>query len=518
MAPAEESIAAARAAAKAALHTARQGSSDFSVSLNASVGSRLCKAMSVLPSSVNAVPRPKSHEAMAEAACSQRMPAVFSSITEKWEACSWSLESLTQRFGENRVRVGMDSDCRPLTAPLRDFAAYVKRDSDGDVAPLYVFEPRLRAPLTLEYDPTIGGLFPDDLLSLVGSDRPPYRWLCLGPSRSGSTVHIDPLGTAAWNALLVGRKRWALLDSDLPRAEVEAPGLTPLEWFHERLPRLREKYPSKVYEAVLEPGEVMYVPAGMWHAVLNLEFTVAVTHNFVGPGNFDASWRAARDERFGLAREWLRWLDVQNQPLAKRAQELNALDLVPMSVPPPLSSFKKKQQMPVSVAKEDRDSSTPGASMLWRRLEGDKHLHLEGLGLRTWKEATRRDMGPWQEPVEGQHPGLWKARYSCKAGEFMFAERALVTAYEDEAARGTGELLTFAAKRLPPAQQSLPLLSSWVMDCGQKVLLALLIVWYHVATRVIWPSRHSRMHAQRWTRLGLESCNRDKPYWCCVRF
>jgi len=127
-----------------------------------------------------------------------------------------------------------------------------------------------------------------------GRSRPDFRWLIAGPSRSGSTFHVDPNGTSAWNAVVRGRKKWVLLP---PRCV--PPGVHPsmdgadvctsvslIEWFMQFYAEARSTYPRQMREGICEAGDVLFVPAGWWHAALNLDdLTVAVTQNYVSSVN-----------------------------------------------------------------------------------------------------------------------------------------------------------------------------------------------------------------------------------------
>ncbi|PWY97409.1 Clavaminate synthase-like protein [Testicularia cyperi] len=138
-----------------------------------------------------------------------------------------------------------------------------------------------------------------DLFSLLGPLRPDNRWIIAGPARSGSGWHKDPNGTSAWNAVLNGRKAWMMLPPHVTppgvyvsddEAEVTAP-LSIAEWlldFAEETRRLfgpgaKRAEDRLLLEGVCEEGEVLYVPGGWWHLVINLDESVALTQNFVSP-------------------------------------------------------------------------------------------------------------------------------------------------------------------------------------------------------------------------------------------
>ena len=76
-----------------------------------------------------------------------------------------------------------------------------------------------------------------------------YRWMVMGPARSGSGLHVDPLATSAWNALISGHKRWALFPPGTQRHHVlpKLPGLEreAVSWFTHVYPLTqREDWPT----------------------------------------------------------------------------------------------------------------------------------------------------------------------------------------------------------------------------------------------------------------------------------
>lgn len=166
--------------------------------------------------------------------------------------------------------------------------------------------------------------------------RPPYRWLLIGPSRSGTTIHIDPLSTSAWNTSLSGYKRWVLFPNELPKSLVkgkefskECSGDEAVYYFTEVLPKIIEKEGRenlKIIEYIQGPGETIYVPGGWWHAVLNCSDTLAMTQNFMDDFNFENVWRSLRTERKKLASLFIRKAKKHSPQVYERIKRINEND------------------------------------------------------------------------------------------------------------------------------------------------------------------------------------------------
>ena len=238
------------------------------------------------------------------------------------------------------MKCGEDDDGCTIKVKFKYFLQYMQQQSDD--APLKVFdgnydEDAVAQALLRDYTPP--AYFRDDLFRLVGERRrPPYRWFLIGPKRSGTAVHTDPMNTAAWNTLLHGRKRWAVFPPHIAKRVVKGAHHVcpskddePINWFVDVLPKIRQEAAEngtdlQLSEFVQQPGDTVYIPGGWWHVVLNLDDTVAVTQNYVSVTSFEGVWVHARASRRKMSSCWLRQLHTHYPQVAERAERLNARD------------------------------------------------------------------------------------------------------------------------------------------------------------------------------------------------
>ena len=152
--------------------------------------------------------------------------------------------------------------------------------------------------------------------------RPPWRWILIGPERSGTGLHVDPLWTNAWVTVLQGMKRWVLFPPTVEKERIgmldDKPQIPSVVWFRDYYDLVTaEDWPEewKPVEVLQRPGETVFVPNGWPHLVLNLELTVAVTHNYASEfGPFERMWKQVVEDEPDFARVWLEGMKAAGRP------------------------------------------------------------------------------------------------------------------------------------------------------------------------------------------------------------
>ena len=230
--------------------------------------------------------------------CWADKPFILTEPAKSWKVCrEWDLQTLKSRYDSTIFR------CEAVDWRMDTYTQYMRHTADE--SPLYLFDSKFVEKMSLkvgegrhepnkqhDVDYTPFDVFNPDLFAALGNERPSHRWLIMGPPRSGSSFHTDPNGTSAWNAVISGRKYWIMSPEPPPgvyvskdESEVTSPSSIG-EWllgFHEEA----RKMPG-VCEGICEAGEVLHVPGGWYHLVLNLPAqdgsfgdNIAITQNFV---------------------------------------------------------------------------------------------------------------------------------------------------------------------------------------------------------------------------------------------
>lgn len=226
-------------------------------------------------------------------------PVIITEAIHEWPAMGqWTDEHLIKACGDQTFSAG------GFQLSMEKYLQYSRTLLDDQ--PLFIFDKEFvaKVPALAEgYD--VPPYFQEDFFSLLGDQRPDYRWLIIGPKKSGSSFHIDPNATNAWNGVIRGAKKWIMFPP-----EVVPPGVHPsedggdvstpvslIEWFVTFYPQIK-KMPAHLrpLEGICREGEIMFVPHGWWHLVLNLDESIAITQNFVCSGNLKSVVRFLQDK------------------------------------------------------------------------------------------------------------------------------------------------------------------------------------------------------------------------------
>ena len=235
------------------------------------------------------------------------IPAVIVGLLDEWEGVvKWTPRRLVRKYGDKMFDVGSHNYCDMTLATFMRYAL-----SNDDDNPLYAFDPYAlgsKFPKMLRQF-VVPKYFRKDYLKHAGEyDRPLYRWFLLGPKRSGTGIHQDPGFTSAWNALVMGKKRWAFFPPSVSGRDIKpkkGAGDEGIDWWMDVYPRLLPRAEELgMIEHTQVAGETLYVPCKWWHVVLNTEFTISVTQNFASDYNLQKVWGYYKKQRPRFARRW----------------------------------------------------------------------------------------------------------------------------------------------------------------------------------------------------------------------
>lgn len=253
-------------------------------------------------------------------------PCIIRGVMEEsnWRAKDrWDTpENFVKHYGNVPIKVteikpfhGMG---RPneIRIPISLYVEYALNNEADD--PFYGFEHDIDdegcipSRVVLKEDYSTPSLFQNDFYDMNDETRefyPNYRHFIIGGKRTGTNLHTDPKFTSAWNTLTCGFKKWILFPpgSDinyLERLGVQAYAKTPPSYWWLDVPHTLSKDIGMI-EVVQKAGETIFVPAGWWHAALNVDFTIAITHNLLQQSTLPFQWKAFVQE-YGMFTNYLK--------------------------------------------------------------------------------------------------------------------------------------------------------------------------------------------------------------------
>jgi hypothetical protein len=143
------------------------------------------------------------------------------------------------------------------------------------------------------YDTPI--IFPDVLNPfLMDVDGGEYMFVYWGCKGSSTSLHSDVLNSFSWSFNVIGKKLWTFYPME--------------DYSKDETDDLSEDETNvKTAKIIQETGDMIYVPSGWRHEVINLEETISVNHNWISAGSLDCVWECLVNEIGAIEEELIGW-------------------------------------------------------------------------------------------------------------------------------------------------------------------------------------------------------------------
>tara|TARA_B110000503_G_scaffold50653_1_gene81954 strand:- start:641 stop:1435 length:795 start_codon:yes stop_codon:yes gene_type:complete len=224
----------------------------------------------------------------------------------------WTVENFLERFGKCKFNVTGNNN----RLKYEYYHHYINDSRHRqDDEPLFIFDStfadkgKKMRELLDEYE--IPEWFRDDLFNCLDEDeRPNFRWLLVSTRRAGTSLHVDPVATCAWNTMIRGKKRWILFPPETFKSEDDFNAeMRGAEWFIKEYPKYKH-LPHNDF--IQNPGETIFLPSNWWHITVNLEDSIAITQNLLTHNNF----QKARAVCYGsLPKVYIKWIRLLNEQM-----------------------------------------------------------------------------------------------------------------------------------------------------------------------------------------------------------
>ena len=204
------------------------------------------------------------------------LPVVIAGAARRMPAFErWTDAYLTQTLADARPVVRL-ADGRNARMHVKDFLDYLAEPArfPSSLGPVYLTDFYVRPGFLEPGRETLG----EDVACPLPRGGPYAEWITLyaGPAGTGTSMHQDVFSTHTWLAQLRGEKVWRLC---APAALEPGVGES-VDAFGD------DDLGCDVYEAILGPGDVIYLPPDWWHQVVNRSASMALSGNFC---TFDAA-------------------------------------------------------------------------------------------------------------------------------------------------------------------------------------------------------------------------------------